>query len=389
MRAGGAESRASEVPYRVMDASNRVAFEVDAQGRTHIYDQASGGAGVTELHAFIASGQSNMSGRGDPISDELDTPDPRIMQYGANRRVLETATVPLDMHDTPIGLSPATVFAREYLRDKPSSVGVLLVPAAHGGTGFTWGETSDKLTWTNGTAIDPEHALYEKSVVQAQEALAAAAASGYAVSLRGVLWHQGEANGGAATATYSQYFDALAADYRADMGDADLPIVVGQMMPEGMEANSSKYTVDKSHAETPARLLRAGFAVAPSDTARFNDLAHFSRDGVVELGKSFHRAYQQAVLNVARGRPLRAVNLRAIRHGSTVSATWDAPLCRVTSYRVEFRVGDGAWVEVVREWPMYPYETFDAPEGSVWVRVTALEGAAEAAPTLPEPAIGA
>lgn len=297
----GATAHREDTPgYRVVDQDGRVAVEVDSGGRTHIYDLATGGgrgpvdAEPTTLHVFVAAGQSNMQGSGTPIEGPQSH---RIKQFGATHYVVEDAPLVLDMVGTPSGTSPALFFAEAYLAMQPAHVGVLLIPAALGATKFTWGETSSDYTWTNGTAIDPEHGLYERSVQQTLDGIAAAEAEGYHVIVKGVLWHQGEGNGGVATATYATALDTLIADYRADLGHPTLPVMIGQMCPEGMEDQPSKYTVDTAHQDTPYRTPFAGFAPATRDGHKPGDTTHFSTIGTRHLGDTYVTAYIQAVGN--------------------------------------------------------------------------------------------
>src|SRR5699024_8120778 len=141
------------------------------------------------------------------------------------------------MVDGPVGLSPARQFGLRYLQAQPANVAVLLIPAAHGGTGFTYTPTPGRKTWTKGHADIGENGLYERALAQTQDALTAAQQAGYTVELKGLLWHQGEANGSSLPQNmqaYSERLDALIADFRTDLNVPDLPTVVGEMMPEGM-----------------------------------------------------------------------------------------------------------------------------------------------------------
>ena len=284
--------------WRVLDAEGHVAIEVDERGRTHIYDLAStADEEITTLHVFIAAGQSNMSGRGLPLNAPVCG---RVMQYGANRRVLEAATVPLDMVDAASGTSPASFFAHNYLGAQPSHVGVLLVPAARGATAFvgTPDNQTSGWTWTKGAADDPEHALYERSVEQAIGAIAAAQAAGYLVVLKGVLWHQGEGNSGTSPSTYADRLDALIADYRADLDAPDLPVVVGQMCPEGIAASGAgREAIDAVHRATPSRVPHTGFAPATRDGHLPGDTTHFDSTGTAYLGDTYLTGYLQALGN--------------------------------------------------------------------------------------------
>lgn len=297
VRVAGTEHRSSMAPYRVTDEDGHIAFEVDSDGRTHIYDFANDGSGggvPTTLHLFVAAGQSNMSGRGKPVEAPVSR---RIMQYGANRRVLEQAPVILDMVDSPSGTSPALFFAHHYLATQPSNVGVLLVPAARGGTAFvgTPEAPASAWTWTPGAAPSPDYALYERSVEQTQEAIAAAEAEGYHVIIKGVLWHQGEGNG--SITDYAERFDPMVESYRADLEHPTLPVMVGQMCPEGMAATPGKYNVDAAHQDTPYRVPFTGFAPATWDGHNEGDTTHFSTVGTAHLGDTYLTAYTQAVGN--------------------------------------------------------------------------------------------
>lgn len=295
---GDVAHEASDGGYRIRDKDGRVAFEIDEDGKTRIHDLVGGGLApdaVTTLHVFVCSGQSNMQGRGFPIEGPQT---PRIMQFGATRRILEQAPLQLDMvPGTAAGTSPALFFAEHYLATQPDHVGVLLIPAAMGGTKFTWTETSDDYTWTNGTAINPEHGLYERSVQQALDGIAAARTAGYHVITKGVLWHQGEGNGGVATSTYAQALDTLISDYRADLGHSTLPVMIGQQCPEGMEDNPAKYTVDAAHQDTPYRTSFTGFAPSTRNGHNVGDTTHFSTVGTKHLGDTYNTAYIQALGN--------------------------------------------------------------------------------------------
>ena len=247
---------------------------------------------VTILHVFVAAGQSNMSGRGLPSGTTDKPEDKRIFQYGAKVRTFRTATIPLDMLDTPKGISPATSFARQYLKYQPANVGVLIIPAALGATAFT--RSVDTKTWTVGAASAPEFNLPGLAVTQTRQGIAAAKAAGYSVALKGVLWHQGEGNWRESTATYSELLDELIAYFRARLGSSKLPFVVGGMAPEGIAARPGAENVDKSHKETPTRVASTGFAPSMTGGVYNNDPFHFSRIGVDFLGKTYLTGYSKA-----------------------------------------------------------------------------------------------
>lgn len=242
---------------------------------------------VTEWHVFLAAGQSNMSGRGivsTAVGGKYMTR--RIAQFGYTRRVLETATVPLDMHDTATGLSPATTAAQAYLKSQPPHVGVLIVPAAHGGTGF--GTTTTTYTWTPNMATNPTYDLPASAVSQTLDAIAAAKATGAAVVLKAVLWHQGEANGSFSTSSYATNLDNLIAYFRAQLSSPELAFVVGQMVPEGIIANSpGRANIDTAHQQTTERVAYTAFAPATTGAYNPGDTTHMSKLGVDFIGRNY------------------------------------------------------------------------------------------------------
>ena len=246
---------------------------------------------VNVLHVFVAAGQSNMSGRGLPVGGAEDAADPRIFQYGAKVRTLRAATVPLDMHDTATGLSPATTMAREYLKTQPDNVGVLIIPAAHGQTGFI--SAAATLTWTVGAAT-PELDLPTLAVKQTLEGIAAARAAGYIVKLKGVLWHQGESNSSMSTAGYSTKLDKLIAFLRAKLAAPTLPFVIGLMSPEGIASTPGRTNIDRSQQETPSRVPYTGLAGSRAGGVYAGDSTHFSRSGIEHLGRSYVSGYLRA-----------------------------------------------------------------------------------------------
>ena len=249
---------------------------------------------VTTLHVFLAAGQSNMSGRGLPIGGGEDARDPRIFQYGAKNRTLRAAIVPLDMHDTPSGLSPATTMAREYLKTQPADVGVLIIPAAHGDTAFTSAAGDPDRP---SARVSAKYDLPALAVAQTLSGVAAAKKAGYAVELKGILWHQGEGNSSTGATTYSAKLDQLIAYFRSRLSAPKLPFVVGRMTPESIAATPGRANVDKVHYETPGRVAYTGFAPSLACALNPGDSTHFSRVGVEYLGRSFLAAYRQAAAN--------------------------------------------------------------------------------------------
>ncbi|PVZ57479.1 sialate O-acetylesterase [Arthrobacter sp. H-02-3] len=277
------------------------------------------GTSTKILHVFLAAGQSNMSGRGLPIGGAADAADPRIFQYGAKARTFRAATVPLDMHDTSTGISPATTMAREYLETQPANVGVLIIPAAHGRTGFTSAPAT--LTWSVGAATAPALDLPGLAVTQTLEGMAAARAAGYVVEVKGILWHQGENNSTMSAAAYGAKLDELIGFFRAKLAAPTLPFVLGRMAPEGIAAVPGRSNVDTSHQETPARVPYTALAQSKTGGVNAGDTTHFSRDGIQYLGSSYLAGYWKAagVVAIPLSAPVPTI-LGTAKVGTTLTA---------------------------------------------------------------------
>ncbi len=362
---------------RLMDREGRVIVDIRRDGNVFM--------GPREVHLFIAAGQSNMSGRGLPVGAEYDVVDQRLLQYGSKNRSLIPATVPLDMHDSATGLSPATVFAREYLKNQPAHVSVLLVPAAHGGTAFT---SASPLTWS---ATDPL-GLYSQMLQQVDEAIAESTALyGSAPKLKGLLWHQGEGDAAALNESqYSAQFDALANGLRTHLGLSTLPVIVGEMSPDWTLRNTVANGVMASHIQTPARLARAAFAYGPPNTGNHNDDVHYSRTGVQRLGENMYAAYFRSLVNVT-GVPAPPPNVSAVRIGEELTVSWEQAPSRVSSYIVEYQVDGGVWIVIPSTTPaLSTTRIANGVVGSkISVRVSTVNDTGTSASTRPIYAIGA
>lgn len=304
---------------------------------------AGGGAPVTDgtvthVHVIPALGQSNMSGRGTPFGPEFgDAPDARIWEYGATLGALRVAEVPLDMHDAPMataGLSPATVFAREWVRKAAPGTVVLLVPAAHSGTGFNTG------TW-NWSDESGEWSLTAAALAQTAAAVSAAQSKwpGATVTVRAILWHQGENSGGVASAEdYIAKFATLVGRFRAVY--PDVPVVLGEVSPDrpgGVAGTNSGL----GHQDIPHSVARTALAHALPNQSREGDLAHFGREGIEQLGKAMHAAYPAAAAASDATLVMPPPRVRAWRDGQIVELDWDAPLCRTTAPFVVEASSDG------------------------------------------------
>lgn len=244
-------------------------------------------AGLAGYDVILLAGQSNMAGRGTPYTAASDPTNPLIFQYGAKSKTLKPASEPLDMNETSTaGMGPGLQFARWYISTAMNrGRKVLLVPASRGGTRIT---PTTGVTW-NPTASS---SLYAEAVAQTKAALAA---GGQGSELVAILWLQGESDGDAQVAgpAYQSVLDSILTGFRSDLAAPDVPIIVGQMVPDYLGVGS-RQAINAVHVDTPNRLPRTAFAPSPSGPAyNLGDNNHFNAAGQRIIGERMFNAYQK------------------------------------------------------------------------------------------------
>ena len=226
------------------------------------------------LHVYLLMGQSNMAGR-DPRQLAAQGDNPRVLAFTPEGKWV-VARDPIHQKDGRIepGAGPGVPFANAMCKADPN-VTIGLVPCAVGGTPLK--------RWVKGGD------LYAKAVEKAK----AAAKDGV---ICGVLWHQGESDTGDEknAATYQTRLAGMIKDLRADLGQPDLPVVVGQL-GEFLANNPGKHpfleTVRSAIQGIPSAVPHTGYA----DSAGLGDKGdklHFSADAQKELGARFAKAMQ-------------------------------------------------------------------------------------------------
>ena len=104
--------------------------------------------------------------------------------------------------------------------------------------------------------------------------------------LKGILWHQGEEDCTPENAPrYGKDLETMVDQIRKAVGDPDLPFLVGQMSPEGINSRE-KQIVNDVHKNLPNRVPNCAFVNATDlQSADPRDLDHFSPDSYRELGE--------------------------------------------------------------------------------------------------------
>jgi hypothetical protein len=216
-----------------------------------------------DLQLFLLIGQSNMAGRG-PVEAQDKEIIPHILML--NKEMAWVPAVDPLHFDKPAvaGVGLGRTFAKTLLwANHSASIG--LIPAAFGGTSLDEWKPGDK--------------LYSDAVRRAQEAMKSG-------KLRGILWHQGEADAGTEehVNSYRERFASLVAHLREDLHAPDVPVVVGELG----EFQKGKFTrqINEQLALAPFVVPHSAF-VSSAGLVDKGDSLHFSSASARELGRRY------------------------------------------------------------------------------------------------------
>ncbi len=226
-----------------------------------------------DLELFLLIGQSNMAGRGVVEAQDKQPIDGVFML--TREMTWAPAVDPLHF-DKPdiagVGIGRSFAAALKVLRPG-AKIG--LIPAAFGGTSLD--------EWK------PGGKLYTDAVARAKKAMESG-------RLRGILWHQGEADS-ATTRTASNYrqrWIRFMENLRADLNARDVPVVVGQLGEFYSPANGGKGVYADVVNEQLATLVVAaphvGFASSSGLKAK-SDQVHFDSPSLREFGVRYALAW--------------------------------------------------------------------------------------------------
>jgi hypothetical protein len=157
-----------------------------------------------------------------------------------------------------------------------ASTSVGLVPAAFGGSALD--------EWMPGT----EH--YKNAVARTKAALAKGG------KLRGILWHQGEADSALVerSSTYRARFQKFIAALRKDLGAEQVPVIVGELGRFVYERpdfpNPYAMQVNEALATMPLHVPLCRF-VASEGLGHKGDVLHFDSKALREFGRRYALAW--------------------------------------------------------------------------------------------------
>ncbi|MBE8721490.1 sialate O-acetylesterase [Sphingobacterium pedocola] len=166
------------------------------------------------FHLYLLIGQSNMAGRG--IVEPQDTVgSPRILRLNSEGD-WEIAKEPIHFDKPAAGVGPGLAFAREMLAGNKKEIVIGLIPCAAGGSSID--------IWKQGVYWHQTNSYpYDDALKRTQKALQKGV-------LKGILWHQGEADQSPKKASvYKEKLVALVATLRYDFQTPEVPFIAGEV----------------------------------------------------------------------------------------------------------------------------------------------------------------
>jgi len=234
----------------------------------------------TDFHLYLLIGQSNMAGRG-KVDAESRKAHPRVLVLTRDLK-WEPATDPLHFDKPGIaGVGPGLAFGKAMAEANPAAR-IGLIPCAVGGTSIqAWAAgAEDRATKTH---------PYDDMLRRAKEALKSGA-------LKGILWHQGEANRGAGE-KYGEWLAELVARLRRDLEAPDVPFAAGELTPfKAAEAAATK-TFNETVRGLAKKIPRYG-CVSAEGLEHKGDELHYSAEAARELG----RRYAEKMIEIQKAR---------------------------------------------------------------------------------------
>jgi len=220
-----------------------------------------------EKQLFLLIGQSNMAGRG-VVEDQDKEIIARVFML--NKEMAWVPAVDPLHFDKPAvaGVGIGRTFAKTLQWANPGAT-IGLIPAAFGGTSLDEWKPGDK--------------LYLDAVRRTQEAMKSG-------KLRGILWHQGEADAGTEehVNTYRERFANLVQHLRQDLNAPDVPVVVGELG----EFQKGKFTrqLNEQLALIPFTVPHSAF-VSSAGLTHKGDNTHFNSPSAREFGRRYALAF--------------------------------------------------------------------------------------------------
>lgn len=225
----------------------------------------------TNRDVFLLIGQSNMAGRG-LLESTTPLTNPNILMYREDQ--WQPATEPLHTDKPTAGISLGIGFAHHLLNHTPNEIGLL--PTAVGGTPLS--------RWM------PGKDLYENAVAIAKQALTDGNI------LKGILWHQGEADSkDIPTAnTYTARFTHMITTLRQELQADHVPFIAGELGHFLQKHAQCKYFTSVNQSLRNIALPHYACAQA-NGLVDLGDDVHFDGPSLRTFGKRYALEYLKLI----------------------------------------------------------------------------------------------
>lgn len=219
-----------------------------------------------DFDLYILIGQSNMAGRG-VITDEFKTQGHPDLYMLNQQNLWVTAKNPLHFDKPKMdGVGPGMMFGIQMAEANPTNK-IGLIPCAVGGTAIeSWLPGGyDKATNTH---------PYDDAIIRIKEAMKSGV-------IKGVVWHQGEANSSLEKSKiYLTHLAELIERIRKLTGNPNLPVVIGEL---GRYKENYQY-INRELVKLPTTVKCT--AIASSEgLINKGDQIHFDGASANEMGK--------------------------------------------------------------------------------------------------------
>jgi hypothetical protein len=233
------------------------------------------------FHLYILAGQSNMAGRG-KVEAQDKQPHPRVFVLNKDDQ-WEPATEPLHFDKPGIaGVGPGFAFGKA-MAEYNEHVRIGLIPCAAGGSPIS--------SWApGGYHSQTKSHPYDDAIRRAKIAMQSG-------RIKGIIWHQGESDSKPElTKVYQAKLEELIANFRRELGDDDLPFVVGKIGDFYVARNPNAEKINEILEAIPLAVKNTACVDVSGLTSK-SDLTHFKAESARELG----RRYAAAMMKLEQG----------------------------------------------------------------------------------------
>lgn len=231
------------------------------------------------FHLFLLVGQSNMAGRG-RIEEQDKKTHPRVLMLNKGGDWVLAAD-PLHFDKPAAGVGLGKTFGTLIAEANPE-VTVGLIPCAVGGSPID--------SWMPGEFYPPTKSHpWDDAIRRAKLAMKSG-------TLKGILWHQGEADSSDKLAgEYERKLHDLIARLRKELDAPSVPFIAGQLGQFAERPwSKARHQVDQAHRSLPDKIPHAAFA-SSEGLKHKGDEVHFDSASYRELGKRYAEAFWKLV----------------------------------------------------------------------------------------------